>query len=95
MMHIDIKVADNCWNLFDSYGEICVHCGCCSKDKRERYKARIAAVENWLEEKQNFDGWFEDDPEIKALQERNVKHDIRTFKRTLRYYRAKLREVEA
>lgn len=94
MMFIDVQVGENCWNLYDSYGEICVHCGCCSKDKAERYKARIATIKGWLEEKQSFEMW-DDDPELKALQERNVKSDIKTFKRMLRYYRAKLNEVTA
>lgn len=92
-VHIDCEVSKNCWNLTDSFGMICVNCGCCAKDKKTRYKNRIRTVEQWLEEKKNFDGWYEDDPEIKMIQKENVSADIRTFKRMLRYYRKKLTEL--
>ena len=34
VMYVDAPVRGNCWNLRDSYGEICVGCGCCSKEIR-------------------------------------------------------------
>lgn len=85
--HICFQVADRCWNLMDSYGEICVHCGCCSPDKQKRYASRIAVLERWIEEWEHFDGWFEDDPEAKALQERNIRSNLKHFRRMLRYYK--------
>lgn len=91
--HICYQVADNCWNLLDSYGEICVHCGCCAKDKATRYKARIKTLEGWLEEQYNFDMW-DDENGLRELQEKNVKSNIRSFKRMLRYYRERLRSLE-
>ena len=91
---IDEQVRENCWNLYDSYGEICVHCGCCAKDKAERYRARIACVERWLDDRLNFDLW-DDDPKLRAIQEKNVREDIRHHRRMLRYYKKRLAEVEA
>ena len=31
-MHIDYSVLDNCKNLEDSYGEICVQCNKCARN---------------------------------------------------------------
>lgn len=84
--HIDTSVMDKCWNLIDSYGEICVHCGCCSKDKKTRYASRIAVLERWIDEWEHFDRW-DDDPEMKALQERNIRSNLKHFRRKLRYYK--------
>ncbi len=92
IFHISEHVKDNCWNLLDSYGEICVHCGCCSKDKETRYKGRIECLEAWIEEKEHFRYWS-DDPETRKIQERNCAETLRHFKRQLRYYRKKLQEV--
>lgn len=91
-MFVDISVSKSCWNLFDSYGEICVHCGCCCKNKEWRYKARIECIERWLNDRVHFDLWDEDQ-ELRAVQEKNVAADIKYFKRMLRYYKRKLKEV--
>ena len=62
-------------------------------DKRERYKNRIALLDEMLKEEYEFDR-CDDDPELKALQERNVKTNIRYFKRLKRYYEKKLKEMD-
>lgn len=93
IVFIDFQVKDNCWNLHDSYGEICVGCGCCSEDKQTRYKARIRTLEAWLEDQYNFDMW-DDENGLREVQERNIKSNIRSFKRMLRYYKGKLKEME-
>ena len=89
IVHIDTPVMDRCWNPYDSYGEICVHCGCCSPDKSVRYPARIEFLERRIAENENFEYW-DDDPEWRAVQEKNVKANLRYFKRQLRYYRKKV-----
>ena len=91
--HIDTAVIDRCWNLIDSYGEICVHCGCCSPDKQKRYASRIAVLERWIEKQEKFGGW-DDDPEMKALQERNIRSNLKHFRRMLRYYKGKMNDNE-
>ena len=92
-MHICLPIQKNCWNLHDSYGEICVGCGCCSKDKKERHKNRLEALTRWNEENDRFDGWF-DDPEIRKLQEENIKANRKYFARRIRYYERKVAEDE-
>lgn len=88
--YIDFAVRKDCWNFIDSYGEICIGCGCCLKDKRKRYKNRIRVLERWLDEQENFDGWIEGSEE---LQKKNIKSNIRYFKRRLRYYRKMLEKL--
>ena len=93
VMYVDRPIRGNCWNLRDSYGEICVGCGCCSKDKKERHKARLETVKQWNEENDRFDRWS-DDPDIRKLQEKNVKANRKYFARRIRYYERKVREDE-
>lgn len=92
-MCVCFAVDDNCWNFRDSYGEICVQCGCCSKNKNIRYRARIERIENWIKEEEHFDRWNNNE-EIKAMQEQNVKSNLKHYRRQLRYYKKRLREVE-
>ena len=93
VMFIDAPIRDNCWNIHDSYGEICVGCGCCSKDKKERHKARLETVKQWKEENDKFCGW-DDDPELRKIQEKNVKANKQDFARRIRYYERKVKEDE-
>lgn len=92
MMFVDEQVRDECWNLYDSYGAICVHCGCCSKDPKVRYSGRVACIKAWLEEQEAFDRW-DDDPELMKIQKLNRRKNIDRLKRQLRYYSKKLMEV--
>lgn len=85
-IHIDYAVKKNCWNLFDSYGEICVGCGCCSPDMKTRYESRISCLERWLDEQEHFDNWIEG---LEELQEKNRRKNIKQIKRKLRYYKRK------
>ena len=87
MIHISCGVGKNCWNFYDSYGEICVGCGCCSPNPLDRAKARLAFCERRLEEEKAFDGWIEG---MKELQEKNRQSNIRYFKRRIRYYKKRI-----
>lgn len=91
-MIADFEVSDKCWNFNDSYGMICVRCGCCSKDKAIRYKARIRHLESWLDERKNFNRWAKEEW-LRRLQEENIKSDIKYYRQQLRYYKKKLKEV--
>ena len=86
-MYIDFQRGERCWNLIDSYGEICIRCRCCSKEKKVRYESRIRCLERWLKEQYEFDDWIDG---WRETQEKNVKANIRYFKRRLRYYRKQL-----
>ena len=93
MIIIDKPITDKCWNIYDSYGEICVHCGCCSKDPVKRANARYELCLERIAHLNAFDGW-DKDPEIRALQERNIKHDLKYFNERLRYYKKRLKELK-
>lgn len=83
-MHISYSVADNCQNLYESYGEICVHCNCCGRiDPKTKLQCQLDLNKRMLEEKREFDCWA-DDPELRALQHRNVAHDIEHFTRKIK-----------
>ena len=90
-IHLDFAVRKNCWNLYDSYGEICVRCGCCSADPIERAKARLEVCERWLQERLKFDDWNEG---LEEIQRKNIADDIKYYKRIIRYYKNRLKELE-
>lgn len=83
----------NCYAVMWSWGLICVHCGCCSKDPLTRTRARIRYNEELLKEREEFDAWV-DDPEGRAIQEQVIETDIRYFKRRLYRLRRRLKELE-
>ena len=93
-VHICRGVKKNCWNPYDSYGEICVGCGCCSDDPLERAKARLAVSEEHLQRDIEFDQWS-DDPEWRAIQEKNRKANIKYNRRRVYYYRKRMKDLEA
>ena len=89
-IRIDFAVKGNCWNMEAyCYGN-CYGCGCCAKDKRQRYENRVQYLKDAIDEEEQFDAWG-DDRGLRAVQERNVKANIRRFKRKLRYYEKKLK----
>ena len=90
--HIDAQARNECWNLYDSYGEICVHCGCCSKNKLIRYKARIEAIKGWIWQHEN---WYKPDKTWEEYQHKNHRKTMRHWRRQLRYYEKKLEGMEA
>ena len=93
MIIIDTPVIDKCWNLRDSYGEICVHCGCCSKIPSVRAKARYEWYLEWLNHLLSFNEWS-DDETIMVIQETNIATDLRRCRAQLRYYKKRLDEEE-
>ena len=93
-IHIDFAVKKNCWNMEASCYGNCYGCGCCSKDKKQRYENRIRYLNGMIEEQEHFDNWF-DEPEIRALQEKNRQANIEYFKKKLAYYTKKLKKLEA
>lgn len=91
--YIDAQVSSKCWNFYDSYGEICVQCGCCSKDPLTRYSARIEVILRRIEHCVTFDEWIADSS-LRAIQETNIARDLKTYRRKLQYYKKKLDEEE-
>ena len=90
-VHICRSVSERCWNLYDSYGEICVGCGCCSPDPVERATARLEVSKQQLEDFLHFDGWMDG---IEELQRKNNRENIKYARRHVRYYTKRLKELE-
>jgi len=88
--HICFSITKDCINP-DSYGEICVGCGCCSKDKKIRYPARLKLYQDDLERQLNFSHW------IKGwirIQKRNRKLNITYCKRRIAIYKRLVEGLE-
>lgn len=75
----------NCYALTWSYGEICVGCHCCGPPSLERTAARLRYSKALLKESLEFDQW-DKEPKLRALQERNVRANVRHAKRRVAYY---------
>ena len=88
--YIDEPVIDHCYNGYESYGEICVHCGCCSDDLAERFQARLDLAKRLLTEKRRFNDWDYKYGWAKT-QKKNVKADIVAFRDDVRRYRKKVK----
>ena len=86
---ICFSVQKDCVNS-DSYGVICVGCGCCSKDNTVRYPARLRMYEEHLQEQLNFDNWI---PGCKRVQRHNRKLNITYNKRRIARYRPLVNEL--
>lgn len=80
----DFETTDNCINIY-SYGEICVHCGCCENEpnNRRRYINRLHYYKERLKDELHFCSW-DDDPYWRKVQEKNVKSDIDYLKKEIR-----------
>lgn len=83
--YLDCGLKKNCYNPFESYGVICVGCGCCSEDELTAAKARLGLHRRLLAKAEHFDLWF-DDPEMKELQKRNVEAIIKWNKEQIAIY---------
>ena len=89
-MIIDRAAIKDCYAPEWSYGEICVGCGCCSKDPFVRAAARLRYHEIQLEEEKNFSGWWYDDPQTLEIQKRNVAANIKYHEEGIKKYKAEL-----
>ena len=94
--HICMQVKENCWNFWDSYGEICVHCGCCSEDPAVRARARLEVCERELTEwEASLEEMKKDATVYEEYQIENVKSNIRHVRRRIRYYRKRVKEIDS
>lgn len=90
---LDQQVDSKCKNLLDSYGEICVKCNCCGRlDRKTMYKCRLKVAKRWLKEdlEKITQPGFQT-----ALQQKNIRTDIRYFKQLINYDERKIKEAKA
>lgn len=90
---VDFMAKEDCYNPFESYGMICVGCGCCSENPLARAKARLALHERLLDHDNHFALWA-DDPELRALQQKNVETNIAWNTEHIAVYKAIISELE-
>ena len=89
-MIIDFEIKEDCYNLYESYGEICVGCGCCSEDTEERFKARIALADRMIEELNNIGDY----DSLSPIQIRNIKKGLSKWEKRRTKFQKKLKELQ-
>lgn len=87
-LHIDFNVEKDCQNLYDSYGQICVHCNCCGRFNKEtmndcRIKFYKRMLQEHVEKIDNPDYAME-------IQKKNILKDIIYFAEEI----GKIRKLE-
>lgn len=85
-VHISFSVRPDCYNMQAFCYGTCYGCGCCTKKKPDRWENRLRYLNGELEHEQHFDAWDED-PELRALQEKNVKANIKYINRRIGAYK--------
>ena len=83
--HICFSVRENCENLLDSYGELCVRCNACGRfDQTTKHQCQLDVLKRHQAENANFNDWIEGAEELQRNnQTRNAE-----------WYAAKIKEVE-
>ena len=91
---IDRPCIDKCWNLYDSYGEICVGCGCCSKDPLTRTENRLRVLERQLHEEENFNDYAYEYPDMVEMQKKNHESNLLYYKKQIACYKGWLTRLK-
>jgi len=84
-MFVDYGIINKCKNLYESYGEICVHCNACGRfDKSTKTESEINVLNRVLEDTNNPNPeiWF-DDEELRKLQETNRQKQIKYLRKRI------------
>lgn len=89
----DIPISDDCVCVY-TYGEICVGCGCCRKNKdyRDRVARLILYYKKCIFDEQNFTKYSEN-ATFRKYQERAVKANISFYKKQIRLYKKILKTM--
>lgn len=79
------SVTNNCVNLLDSYGEICVRCNACGRfNESTKHQCHLSVLKRQLAEAESFDHWFDG---MEELQRKNNAANIE-------YTKNKIKKVE-
>lgn len=92
-MFLDFAVSEDCINPY-TYGEICLGCGCCSrnKDNRDRVIKTIRYYRERLNEELSFCDWSDKDKWGK-IQRKIRDSNVKYYKRKIRIYKKILRTM--
>ncbi|MDD4775888.1 MAG: hypothetical protein PHG75_05215 [Syntrophomonas sp.] len=83
--HICFSVRENCENLLDSYGEICVRCNACGRfDESTKHQCHLDVLKRQLAEEESFRDWSDG---MEELQRKNKAANIE-------YMKNKIKKVE-
>lgn len=94
-IHIDRSPMGKCYAVMWSYGMICVGSGCC---KRGAYKERIAYHKSQMKEEieklnnPKWSGWGDIGSDLRKLQEKNIRANIKLDQRMIKKWKKKLAE---
>lgn len=78
---ITFLVSNECLNMLDSYGTICVHCNSCGRfDTETMLQDRLEMYKWQLQEQVDLEGWWEGAEE---LQRKNRDANIKDYKRLI------------
>lgn len=85
--NICFPVEKKCYATIWSYGNICVGCNCCGRQKKglKMWEARLNFHKGELERNINFNQWAEGCPELIETQKTNIKINIAYQKAKIRY----------
>ena len=84
-LHISYSVTEDCINLKESYGVICVKCNACGRfNKSTQRQSELELYKRFLQEEESFDRWFQG---LEDIQRKNQKINIE-------YLRNKIAELE-
>ena len=91
---VDYAVSKDCINI-DSYGMICVHCGCCKRNPsyRDMIRQRIKYYKSRLAEQYKFSDWDEDEY-WRNVQKKNINSNIIYHKRNIRICKKIMRTMK-
>lgn len=92
MANIDFQARNDCYALFWSYGEICCGCGCCSKKRLKRIKARYEYNKECLEHFKHQE--LPADPALCNIMLQNLTEIKQYHGRKTRKYRHKLYRLQ-
>lgn len=84
-LHISFSIKDDCINLSESYGTICVKCNACGRIDKSRQKEDALKMYNrQLEKQRNFNKWVRGS---KDIQKKNIAENIK-------YIENKIKEIQ-
>ena len=91
-----MSASEGCINI-DSYGVICVHCGCCEQynpNAIDRTERQIRYYEERLEEQYNFDE-FDEIEKFAEIQRNNIKDNIVFYTEKIKQLKHLLEEMRS
>lgn len=91
---VDRPAKKICWNTRESFGEICVNCGCCSENAETALKSKIATLNDYIAEDESDIAELDKAISNAKEQKQRILKDIKCCKEQKRNYRKQLTELK-